>query len=70
MNVLHFLTAYVQTAFHMARIKRDERGVSALEYALIAALVGLAIVTTVTTYGTNLSLFFSKIGSKVATLGT
>ena len=68
MNVLHFLAAYAQTAFNMARIKRDERGVSALEYALIAALVGLAIVTTVATYGTNLSNFFSKIGSRVATL--
>ena len=68
MNVLHFLTAYVQTAFNMASIKRDERGVSALEYALIASLIGLAIVGSVTLYGKNLTSFFSKAAASVGAL--
>jgi len=68
MNVLHFLTAYVQTAFNMASVKRDERGVSALEYALIASLIGLAIIVGVTSYGTSLNGFYSKISGKVASL--
>ena len=68
MNVLHFLTAYVQTAFNMASIKRDERGVSALEYALIASLIGLAIIVSVRTYGTNLNAFFGRAAASVGSL--
>ena len=68
MNLLHLSMSYIYTAFNMGRVKRDERGVSALEYALIAALVGLAIVATVGTYGTTLSDLFSKVGSKIGTL--
>ena len=68
MNVLHFLTAYVQTAFNMASIKRDERGVSALEYALIASLIGLAIVISVKSYGTALGAFFTRTATSVGSL--
>ena len=68
MNVLHFLTAYVQTAFNMASIKRDERGVSALEYALIASLIGLAIVVSVRSYGTALGAFFTRTATSVRSL--
>ena len=68
MNKLHFVMAHLQTALNMAEIKRDERGVSALEYALIASFIGLAIVTAVTNYGTNLAAFFTKLSGKVASL--
>ena len=68
MNVLHFLTAYVQTAFNMASIKRDERGVSALEYALIASLIGLAIVVSVKSYGSALGAFFGRTATSVGSL--
>ena len=68
MNVLHFLMAYAQTAFNMASIKRDERGVSALEYALIASLIGLAIIVSVRTYGTNLKGFFGRAANSVGSL--
>jgi pilus assembly protein Flp/PilA len=46
---------------------RDEDGVTAIEYGLIAALIAVAIITTVTTVGTNLSTVFSFIGSKLTT---
>jgi len=68
MNVLHFLMAYAQTVFNMASIKRDERGVSALEYALIASLIGLAIIASVKLYGTNLNRFFGRAATSVASL--
>jgi pilus assembly protein Flp/PilA len=42
-------------------MKRDKRGVTALEYGLIAALIAVAIITAVTTLGTNLALTFSTI---------
>ncbi len=37
-----------------AGMLRDERGATAIEYALIAGLVSIAIVTAVTQIGVNL----------------
>lgn len=46
-------------------LKTDRRAVTALEYGLIAGLIAVAIVTAVSTLGTNLSGVFSKIGQEV-----
>lgn len=43
----------------------DCRGVTALEYGLIAALVAIAVVGTVTTFGTKLSTEFSYLAREV-----
>jgi pilus assembly protein Flp/PilA len=43
-------------------MKRDTRGVTALEYGLIAAVMGALIVTAFTTLGTNMGTAFSTIG--------
>jgi len=42
-------------------LKRDEQGVTALEYGLIAALIAVVIITAVTTLGSNLSSTFTTI---------
>jgi pilus assembly protein Flp/PilA len=39
----------------------SEKGVTAIEYGLIAALIGVAIVTGVTNLGTTLSAKFASI---------
>ena len=44
----------------------SERGVTAIEYGLIASLVALAIIIGVTLLGTNLNALFNYIGGKVA----
>lgn len=44
---------------------REERGVTAVEYGLIAALIAVAIITAVTTVGTNLTSIFTKIGTEL-----
>lgn len=44
---------------------REDSGVTALEYGLIAALIALAIVTAVTTVGTRLNTTFTNIGNKL-----
>ena len=44
----------------------DENGVTAIEYGLIAALVGVAIVTSVTALGTELTVTFNKVVSSMA----
>jgi pilus assembly protein Flp/PilA len=40
----------------------DRRGVTALEYALIAAVMGALVVTAVTTLGNSLDTAFTSIG--------
>ncbi|MBS6359778.1 Flp family type IVb pilin [Burkholderia sp.] len=45
---------------------RDEDGVTAIEYGLIAALIAVVIITTVGTVGTNLNAVFAKIGNELA----
>jgi pilus assembly protein Flp/PilA len=44
-------------------LAKDERGVTALEYGLIAGLVAVVIVTSVTTLGTKLQTTFTSIAA-------
>jgi pilus assembly protein Flp/PilA len=44
------------------RLRQDIQAVTALEYALIAAVMGALIVTAVTTLGGDLGTTFSTIG--------
>ncbi len=44
---------------------RNESGATAIEYGLIAALVGVAIITAVTTLGTKLSSNFGNVSAKL-----
>ena len=45
---------------------RDESGATAIEYALIASLIAVAIITAVTAVGTNISAVFQKIATTLA----
>ena len=42
---------------------KDERGVTAMEYGLIAALVAVVIIGSVTTLGTSLSSTFKAVAT-------
>ena len=44
----------------------DENGVTAIEYGLIAALIGVAISVAATDVGTELKALFTRIGDKLA----
>ncbi|HXJ03222.1 MAG TPA: Flp family type IVb pilin [Micropepsaceae bacterium] len=44
----------------------SEKGVTAIEYGLIASLVAIAIIVGITLVGTNLNGLFNYIGGKVA----
>ncbi|MCK9915521.1 Flp family type IVb pilin [Microbacteriaceae bacterium K1510] len=48
---------------------KSERGVTAIEYGLIASLVALAIIVGITLLGVNLNALFTYIGGKVAPPG-
>ena len=41
----------------------DESGVTAIEYALIASLIAVAIIGAVTIVGTNMTKVFGEIGT-------
>ena len=47
------------------RFIADDSGATAIEYGLIAALVGVAIITAVTTLGTKLSSNFGNVSAKL-----
>ncbi len=44
-------------------LRLDKRGVTAMEYGLIAALVAVVIITAVTAIGTKLATIFSSIST-------
>ncbi|REG52295.1 pilus assembly protein Flp/PilA [Paraburkholderia sp. BL6669N2] len=46
---------------------REEDGVAAIEYGLLAGLIAVAIIATVTTMGANLRAVFTTISNKLAT---
>jgi pilus assembly protein Flp/PilA len=43
----------------------DRRGVTALEYGIIAGVLGLVLIGIFARFGTALSTLFSKIGSSL-----
>lgn len=48
-------------------LSRDERGVSALEYAILAAIVVSALVALGTVFSTNLQTVFTDLLGNIAT---
>jgi pilus assembly protein Flp/PilA len=50
----------------IARFVKDESGATAIEYALIADGISVAIITIVTTLGTTLTGIFTDINTKLS----
>ncbi len=51
----------LKTALMSALALRSKRGVTAIEYGLIAALIAVAIIAAITLLGTDLSQTFNMI---------
>ena len=49
----------------LTNLIKDESGVTAIEYALIAALIAVAAIAAFTAVGTNLSTTFSEVASSL-----
>jgi pilus assembly protein Flp/PilA len=45
------------------RFAKDESGVTAIEYGLIASLIAVVIITAVTLVGTNVTTTFSNVAA-------
>jgi pilus assembly protein Flp/PilA len=46
---------------------RTEDGATATEYALLVTFIALAIILGVSTFGSSLSAFFTRLGARVGT---
>jgi Flp pilus assembly pilin Flp len=46
-------------------LSRDTRAVTALEYGIIAGVLGLVLIAIFQTFGTKLSALFATIGSSI-----
>ncbi len=60
---------YVMSHLKVAQIKSDERGVTAIEYALIAALIGIVIIVGAGALGTTINGKFSTIAASISGAG-
>jgi len=47
------------------KLLRNERGATAIEYGLIAALIAVACITALTSVGTKLSDKFNTVGNSL-----
>ncbi len=54
----------------LARLIRDEQGQDLVEYALIVAAVGLALITTVNQLSTAIVSLYSSITQGLTSIGT
>lgn len=56
MKIVHFIQKFV----------RDEEGVTAIEYGLIAALIAVVIIASVQIVGTSLVAVFTAVSTALA----
>jgi pilus assembly protein Flp/PilA len=57
----------IQTGYYDLKDKiREDRGVTAVEYALMVAAIAVAIIVIVFTLGGNISKLFNKVNTSVA----
>ncbi|HEY9065134.1 MAG TPA: Flp family type IVb pilin [Burkholderiaceae bacterium] len=55
----------MQLASFIQKFARDEEGVTAIEYGLIAALIAVVIIAAVTAVGTHLRDIFNYIAGQL-----
>jgi pilus assembly protein Flp/PilA len=59
-NLVLRATCFAQS---LAAVSKDRRGVTAMEYGLIAALVAVVIIVAVDSVGTQLDITFDNIAT-------
>lgn len=55
MQITHFIQKFI----------RDEDGVTAIEYSLIASLIAVVMISAVATVGVKVNTIFTYIGNKL-----
>ena len=57
----------MQIVNFIKQFARDEEGVTAIEYGLIAALIAVGIIAAATLVGTNLAAVFAAVSTALTT---
>ena len=52
------------------KLRRNEEGATAIEYGLIAALIAVAAITAMSSFGTQLSTTFNKVSTELSAKNT
>ncbi len=60
LNVFMFLRSFVAE-----RLRRDDRGVTMVEYGILVAVIALVVIAGATIFGNALSTFFSNLAGKL-----
>ena len=63
-----YATLVSLVAFAQDRLKKDEKGATAVEYGLMVGLIAVAIITAVTLLGGNLRDLFNDIAGALPTI--
>lgn len=50
---------------NITRLLKSEKGATAIEYGLIAALIAVIIITALSTLGTKLSAVFNSVATSI-----
>jgi pilus assembly protein Flp/PilA len=50
----------------LRKIRADQSGATAIEYGLIAALIAVVLISSLTTLGTNIRGKFNQVSTSVA----
>lgn len=54
----------------LSKVRSNEEGATAIEYGLIAALIAIALIASLTAVGGSLSTIFTTVSSKVSGANT
>jgi len=60
-----YATLVSLVAFAQDRLKRDEKGATAVKYGLMVGLIAVVIIAAVTLLGTDLKALFEEITAKI-----
>jgi pilus assembly protein Flp/PilA len=55
----------VSLNYRLAQLRSDERGVTSVEYGLMAALIAVVIIGAVTLLGQNLLAIFNQVAAAI-----
>ncbi len=65
-----YTSLYTLAAFTADRVKREEKGATAVEYGLMVGLIAVVIIAAVALLGTKLDGLFDTIGAKLGGTAT
>jgi pilus assembly protein Flp/PilA len=59
------MSLYIHISEMLHTLRRNDKGISAVEYGLLAALIAVVIIVAVRFIGTSLSTTFSNVGTQL-----